>query len=274
MPEGDSAKNLKPLSEMLSFKGKSVLITGSAAGIGKATAYRFAEAGADLILVDINEEGLNKVKSELSNKFGTKIDIFKVDLSKKSEIDTLWDSLKEMPPDVLVNNAGIYPFKEFLEIDEPFLRKVIDINWTSVFWMCQHYIKLRKQQKKGGIIINVGTIEAFLPFEKNLVHYSLSKAGVLALTRSLAKRFGGEGFRVNAIVPGGIKTEGTKDVAKGLKKLNPELIKTGIEFKWRLPIGRFGEPDEIAKMILVLASDLASYVLGAFVPVDGGFLST
>ena len=195
-------------------------------------------------------------------------------MSKKEDIDKLWNALAENPPDVLVNNAGIYPFKEFLEIDENFLRKVIDINWTSVFWMCQHYIRLRKKQNKGGIIVNVGTIEAFLPFEKNLVHYSLSKAGVLALTRSLAKRFGGEGFRINVIVPGGISTEGTKNVAKGLKKLNPGLIKTGIEFKWRLPIGRFGEPDEIARMILVLASDLASYMLGAFVPVDGAFLST
>ena len=273
MNNNKSKQNLKPLSDMLSFKGKSVLITGAAAGIGKATAHRFAEAGADLILVDINIDGLNNVKSEIANEYNTKVEIFKTDLSKKEEIDSLWTALGDAPPDVLVNNAGIYPFKDFLEIDESFLKKVIDINWTSVFWMCQHYIRLRKRKNKGGIIVNVGTIEAILPFEKDLVHYSLSKAGVLALTRSLAKRFGGEGFRINVIVRGGIRTEGTKNVAKGLKKLNPSLIKTGIEFKWRLPIGRFGEPDEIAKMILVLASDLASYVLGAFIPVDGGFLS-
>ena len=209
---------LKPLSDMLSFKGKSVLITGAAAGIGKATAHRFAEAGASLILVDINLDRLNKVKSELIDKYKSKVEVFKVDLSKKDEIDKLWADLENMPPDVLINNAGVYPFKDFLEIDEGFLKKVIDINWTSVFWMCQHYIKLRKKQNKGGVIVNVGTIEAILPFEKNLIHYSLSKAGVLALTRSLAKRFGGEGFRINAIIPGGIRTEGTKNVAKGRKK--------------------------------------------------------
>ncbi len=106
-------KVLKPLSELISLKGKKALITGSALGIGKAMAYRFAEAGADLELVYINERGLKSVTVELS-KLKVRIDIHKVNLSSKEEIADLWERLKEKEPDILVNNAGIYPFKEFL----------------------------------------------------------------------------------------------------------------------------------------------------------------
>jgi len=101
---------------------------------------------------------------------------------------------------MLVNNAGIYPFKNFLEVDEEFLRKVVSISLDAVFWMYQEMI--RRRLDKGGVIINVGSIEAILPFAKDLAHYMISKAGVIALTRSLAKEYGRHGFRVNVIVPG------------------------------------------------------------------------
>ena len=166
---------------------------------------------------------------------------------------------------------GIYPFKNFLEIDEAFLERVMAINFNSVFWMCQHMI--RGRMRKGGTIINIGSIEAILPFKEELTHYNSSKAGVIALTRALAKEYGKEGFRINVIIPGGIITSGTKNAAKEILKLNFGLIKSGIDFKNRLPIGRFGQPDEVALMALVLASDLSSYVHGSLIPVDGGFLS-
>jgi len=194
-----------------------------------------------------------------------------MDLAKKSEIDALWEEIRGKEPDILVNNAGIYPFKDFLDIDEDFLRKVVDINWSSVFWMCQHFI--RSRLGRGGVIINIGSVEAILPFEENLAHYTMTKGGILALTRNLAKKYGKKGFRINAIIPGGIVTPGFKSVAKNILRMDLRLIKTGIEFRWRLPLGRFGSPDEVARMIVVLASDLASYVHGALIPVDGGFLS-
>jgi NAD(P)-dependent dehydrogenase (short-subunit alcohol dehydrogenase family) len=270
MRRGIDKKTLTPLTELISVKNKRALITGSASGIGKAIAYRFAEAGADLELVDIDEMSLKDVKKEFS-KFSAEIGTHKVDLSKKEEIDSLWDRLNGKEPDILVNNAGIYPLKNFLEVDEVFLRKVMQINLNSVFWMCQHMIK--KRSGKGGVIINVGSIEAFLPFEKDLAHYDASKAGVVALSRALAKEYGRHGFRINVLVPGGIMTPGTKNVAKELFKFNLGILKSGLEFRSRLPLGRFGQPDEIARMALVLASDLSSYVHGALIAVDGGFLS-
>ena len=263
-------KVLKPLSELISLKGKKALITGSALGIGKAMAYRFAEAGADLELVDINERGLRTLAEELS-KFKVEINIHKVNLASKEEIAALWKGLKGKEPDILVNNAGIYPFKDFLEVDDAFFNKVTDINLKSTLLMCQHMIKSRL--KRGGVIINIGSIEAIMPFVEGMTTYSISKAGVIALTRSLAKEYGKNGFRINAIIPGGIITPGTKAVAKEITQLRLSLLRTGVLFSTRLPLKRGGQPDEVARIAVVLASDLSSYVHGALIPVDGGFLS-
>jgi NAD(P)-dependent dehydrogenase (short-subunit alcohol dehydrogenase family) len=263
-------KALKPLSELISLEGKRALITGSAVGIGRAMAYRFAEAGADLELVDMNKRGLGLVRNELS-KFGLEIDIYKVDLSKEAEIGALWEELSGKEPDILVNNAGIYPFKNFLEVDDAFFSKVLAINLKSALLMCQHMI--RRRLKKGGVIINISSIEAILPFAENLVSYDVSKMGVIALTRALAKQYGRNGFRINVIIPGGIRTPGTTAVAKDISRFNVGLVKTGVQFATRLPLRRGGQPDEVARVAVVLASDLSSYVHGALIPVDGGFLS-
>jgi NAD(P)-dependent dehydrogenase (short-subunit alcohol dehydrogenase family) len=262
--------HLPPLSRLISLEKKRAMITGAGAGIGKAIAYRYAEAGADLELVDINDKSLETVKKELS-QFKVNVGIHKVDVSKKEEIDTLWHGFDGNAPCVLVNNAGIYPSKKFLEVDQAFLKKVFDVNLNSAFWMCQNMIE--KRLNMGGIIINIGSIEALLPLKKDLAHYSMSKAAVIALTRALAKEYARQGFRVNAIVPGGTMTQGTKNMMKELYKLNFGLVKTGLQFEMRLPIGRFGQPDDIARVALFLASELSSYVHGALVVVDGGFLS-
>ncbi len=261
---------LKALPDLISLKGKRALITGSAAGIGKAIACRFAEAGADLELVDIDGERLAATRKELAS-FGTEVNIHKTDISSREERDELWEKLSGDGPDILVNNAGIYPFKGFLDVDESFYKRVIETNLNSVYWMCQKMI--RKRLKLGGVIVNVGSIEAIVAFKEDLAHYSVSKAGVIALTRALAKEHGKHGFRINAVVPGGIITSGTKRAAKGIFRFDFGLIRTGIEFKQRLPIGRLGQPDEVACMALVLASDISSYVHGAAIPVDGGFLA-
>ncbi|HRA00966.1 MAG TPA: SDR family oxidoreductase, partial [Thermoflexales bacterium] len=252
------------LADLISLRGKRALITGGASGIGKAIAHRFAEAGADIDLVDLNASAMPHAKEDLSTH-GTTIRTHAVDLSQKEEIDALWDALSGSEPDILVNNAGIYPFKKFLDADEAFSRNVMEINLFSVYWMCQRMI--RQRGKRGGVIINVGSIEAILPFKEDLAHYSVSKAGVIALTRSLAKEYAKRGFRVNALVPGGILTQGTKNAAKKALAFNFDLMKSGIDFSQRLPAGRLGKPDEIARMALVLASDLSSYMHGAAVPV-------
>lgn len=266
-------KGLVPTSDLLSQNGRRVLITGAASGIGKAMALRFSDAGADCLLLDIDEPGLQSLASRLQSK-GSSASIAKVDLRSKSQIDTFWGELMdESLPDVLINNAGVYAIKDCLDIDEAFWNTTMSINLESVFWMCQSFIKRRL--RKGGIIVNVSTIEAILPFKKDLVAYGTSKAGVIGLTRGLARDYGPHGFRINAILPGAIKTPGTKRLMKmAIQGFKVDLIKTGYDFQSRLAMGRWGEPDEVARVALFLASDSASYVQGAVIPVDGGFLSS
>ena len=260
------------LKETISLKGKTALITGASSGIGKSMTHRFAEAGADVIMVDVNEEGLRQTRDGLSHFECTK-HLCKLDLCHKTEIDAMWESFGDKLPDIIVNNAGVYNFKDYLKVDHTFLDRVMNINLNSVFWMCQNFIKLRG--KKGGIIINISSIEAILPFKEELVQYSVSKAGVIALTRSLARDYGRKGFRANVILPGAIRTPGTTSLAKdAIANFRLDLMKTGYDFQTRLALGRWGHPDEIAKVALFLASDLASYVQGAMIPVDGGFLSS
>ncbi len=256
------------IENLISLEGKRALITGAGAGIGRAISHRFAEAHASLILVDIDSRGLKRVKNEVS-KYDVNVEIKRVDLSERENIVELWDSLREV--DILVNNAGVYLFRDFLEVNNDFLDKTLEVNLKSVFWMCQEMIK--RNLKRGGVIINVASIEAVLPFAKGLVHYDVSKMGVIALTRALAREYGKK-FRVNAIIPGGIETKGVKNLKKeAAMKLNMDMIKTAINFKSRLPMGRFGKTDEVARVVLFLASNLASYVNGAMLAVDGGFLS-
>ena len=255
----------------LSFKGKRTLISGAASGIGRAISLRFAEAGSDLILLDIDESGLKNIK-DASMSYGIRVDTYDTDLAKKESIDLLWENIAGDTPDIIINNAGIYPFKDYLEVEQGFYENTLEVNLNSVFWMCQNFI--RRRGAKGGVIVNISSIEALIPFKVDLAHYSISKAGVMALTRSLAKDYGRKGFRVNCILPGAIKTPGTDSLVKrAITKMQLHLIRTGIDFNARLTLGRWGKPDEVAKVILFLASDMASYVQGTMIPVDGGFLS-
>jgi NAD(P)-dependent dehydrogenase (short-subunit alcohol dehydrogenase family) len=267
----DFMADQKTISQLISLQGKTAIITGAAAGMGAATARRFSEAAANLLLLDVNEEGLSALKDELLEA-DRSVRIFTVDLADKNAIDQFWADLGDTSPDILVNNAGIFPFKNFLQTDEDFVQRVMDINLNAVYWMCQHFIRRRKQLKQGGAIVNIGSIEAILPFKEDLAHYTTGKADVIALTRALARDYGSKGIRANVVLPGGIMTEGVKSAAKDAWK-KPNLIKDGIYFKTRLPLGRLGQPDEVARIILVLVSEMSSYMNGAAVPVDGGFLS-
>jgi NAD(P)-dependent dehydrogenase (short-subunit alcohol dehydrogenase family) len=263
---------MKPTTELVSMEGRRVLITGASSGIGKAAALRFAEAGADLVLLDLDERGLSRTTGE-TEKFPCNTITCSVDLSQKEAIDDFWAHIEEPLPDTLINNAGIYPMIDYLELDQAFLDTTLKVNLESVFWMCQNFIKKRKD--KGGVIVNVSSIEAITPFKRDMAQYSVSKAGVLALTRSLARDYGKQGFRANVVVPGAIRTPGTHSLVKtAIVKCNLELVKTGYDFQSRLALGRWGQPDEVARVILFLASDLSSYIQGAVIPVDGGFLTS
>ena len=258
--------------ELVTMKGRTVLITGASSGIGKAMAGRFADAGANLVLLDVNGEGLEKAMARLKESYSVNVSGHVVDLGHKDRISSLWDDLEDIP-DTLINNAGVYPMKGFLDIDEELLATTFYVNLKAAFWMCQQFVARRKG--KGGSIINVSSIEAILPFKRDMAHYSMSKASVIALTRALARDYGHQGFRANVIIPGAIHTPSTRKlIRQAITHANFHLMKTGYDFSTRLSLGRWGQPDEVARVALFLASKLASYVHGAVIPVDGGFLSS
>lgn len=260
-----------PLGRLVDLAGQTALVTGAASGIGRAIACRLADAGADLVLVDRDAAGLEET-ARLLEPLGRTVATRVVDLGDKADIDRLWDELAVDPPGILVNNAGIYPGRAFGSVDEALYQKVLAVNLDAVFWLCQRFVRARG--RRGGKIVNIASIEAVLPFKDDLAVYSVTKSGVIALTRALAREHARRGFRVNAVVPGGIVTPGTKHVASDVLRGRLGLVKVGYDFMQRLPAGRMGDPDEVARVVLFLASDLASYVHGAVVPVDGGFLST
>ncbi len=263
---------MRSMAALLSLAGSRALVTGAASGIGRAVAVRLAEAGAAVGLVDCDEGGLVRSEEVLREELRRPLEISRhlVDLTSRRAVVELWDSLEPLPS-VLVNSAGSYPFAGFASIDEEAYRRVMAINLDAPFWMCQEMV--RRRGRAGGSVVNVGSIEALLPFKADLAHYGASKAGVIALTRSLAREHGRSGFRFNAVVPGGIDTPGTRRAARDVLRLRLGLLVDGLDYSRRLPSGRLGRADEVARVVAFLVSSAASYMMGAVVVVDGGFLS-
>lgn len=263
---------MRSMTALLSLEGSRALVTGAASGIGRAVALRLAEAGAAVALVDRDEGGLVRSEGLLRSELERQVEVSRhaVDLTSRSAIVRLWDALEPLPA-VLVNNAGSYPFAAFADIDEAAYRRVMAINLDAPFWMCQEMV--RRRGKAGGSVVNIGSIEALLPFKADLAHYGASKAGIIALTRSLAREHGRAGFRFNVVVPGGIDTPGTRRAARDVLRMRLGRLVDGLDYGRRLPLGRLGRSDEVARVVAFLASSAAAYMLGAVVVVDGGFLS-
>jgi NAD(P)-dependent dehydrogenase (short-subunit alcohol dehydrogenase family) len=267
----ETTRHPTPLVELISLAGRTALVTGAAAGMGAAISRRLAEAGATVHLLDINEIALGRLEKELVAT-GATATAHTVDLTKKEAIDQFWPQLGRSEPDILINNAGIFPFCDFLETDQALVDKVTALNLYAAYWLCQHFVRSRLAIKKGGAIVNISSIEAMVALKADMAHYSMGKAGVIALTRALARDYGRRGIRANVILPGAIHTQGTRRARREVWR-DPSLLSTGFHFQARLPLGRWGRPDEVARIALVLASDFASYMNGAVIPVDGGFLS-
>lgn len=263
-----------PLNDLVSLTKKGAIVTGGATGIGFAISCRLAEAGATVLVADMDTEAAQKAAKELKG-YGYRACSARCDVSREEEVGGMVDTaVREMGGiDILVNNAGIYPRMPLAQMTGADFERVIAVNLTGTF-LCSRYVSQKMiEQRRGGCIVNIASIEAVHPSSGGMSAYDASKGGVLMLTRSLARELGPQGIRVNAIAPGGIMTGGMlSHIRKPTKEQEKAELKELKAFMARMALGRMGDADDVARVALFLASDLASYMTGDLIVVDGGYL--
>lgn len=260
---------MKAIEELVNLDGKVAIVTGGAAGIGEAIVRRLHEAGAQVVVADIVKEAADKLAAELNELRDGSAFGLGGDISQADAVDEIVRVTVEAfgGIDILVNNAGIYPMKLLAEMTSEDFMKVINVNLHGVFLTTKAVSEQMKLQGRGGKIINVTSIDALRPSMTGLAHYDASKHGVWGFTKNVALELAEYNIAVNAIAPGAVATPGT---GAGSDVVIPGLE----EMTARIPMKRQGEADEIGTVALFLASDMASYMTGSQVVVDGGRLLT
>jgi 2-deoxy-D-gluconate 3-dehydrogenase len=245
--------------------GQTAIVTGAGRGLGRALALGLAEAGANLALAGRTAQKLDQVKGEIE-ALGQRAICVPTDVRKLGALDHLvartLDAFGRI--DILVNNAGTTHRAPAVEYPEGEWDRVMDVNVKAVFFLCQKVAKVMIQQGRGGRIINIASLISVIGMP-DIPAYAASKAGVLLLTRSLAVEWAPHNIRVNAIGPGYFKTE----LTAGLED-HPDR---GPKIKLRIPMKRWGEPEDLKGAVVFLASDASRYVTGQTIFVDGGWLA-
>lgn len=262
-----------PLNELLNLKGKTAIVTG-AVGIGFGIASRLAEAGANVVIASKNKEEADGSVAKLVER-GFKAKAVQCDVSLEEDVKKMVSEAISAfgGVDILVNNAGIYPAIPVSQMTLSDFEKVLDVNLRGVF-LCTKYVSEQMiKQGKGGRIINITSVDALHPSSIGLAHYDASKHGVWGFTKNVALELAPHKIWVNAIAPGGILTEGVKRLqSEHPATAREDQTKLLERFLAKIPMKRMGEPDDIGKVALFLASDMSSYMTGSQIVVDGGVL--
>ncbi|MBE6063247.1 MAG: 3-oxoacyl-[acyl-carrier-protein] reductase [Clostridium butyricum] len=244
------------------LKGKCAVVTGASRGIGKAIALKLASLGANIV---INFRNSEKEALEVENavkKMGVEALSIKADISKLDEVENLIKNAKERfgTIDIIVNNAGITKDNLILRMKEEDFDSVIDVNLKGVFNCLKSITPVMIRQKKGKII-NISSVVG-VAGNAGQVNYAASKAGIIGMTKSLAKEIGARGINVNAVAPGFIDTEMTECLSENVKE----------EAKKKIPLKRFGTVNDVAEVVAFLAGEQSDYITGQVIHVDGGML--
>lgn len=249
---------------MARLNGKMAIITGAAAGNGRAIALRFAREGCNLALSDINLAGVEET-ARLAREHGVRISITRTDVTCRADVEAMVaQGVATLGPcDILVNNAGIFFNASFHDMTDDEWRRMLDTNLTSVYLVSQAVIRHWLALVRPGTIVNLASISSSIAFTRS-AHYCAAKAGVTALSRCIALEYGPRGIRSNCLAPGIIETAMTR----------PALADPALAASWvqRIPLRRIGEPADVADAALFLASDESRYITGEMLYVDGGWV--
>lgn len=244
------------------LKDQVALVTGGTAGIGKAIALQFAEHGAKLALFGTNAEKGSQAAAEIKQSFGTDVEFYQVNVGNTEEVEAAIKKILEKhgKVDILVNNAGVTRDQLLMKMTEEDWDTVMDVNVKSCYNTCRALARSMLKAKKGKII-NVSSVVG-LTGNAGQANYAASKAAIIGFTKALAKELASRNIHVNCIAPGYIMTQMTE-------VLNDAQKETTLN---KIPLGRMGEPRDIANVALFLASGLSDYITGQVFTVDGGMV--
>lgn len=254
---------------MTAFENKAVIVTGGAKGIGQAICFAFAREGAKVLCADVDVQSGLEVQNQTANLAGTVV-FREADVSRSADCQDLvnWCVSEWGGVDVLCNNAGIQPMSSYLpahELPEEAWDRIIDVNLKSAFLMTKYTVPVMQRQG-GGVIVNTASVQG-LQSAMGVSAYAASKGGLINLTRQLALEYAADNIRVLAVNPGTIETPlALAGTDNDLQKLREAAARTH-------PLGRSGKPEEVAEVVLFLASDRASFMTGENVCVDGGLMA-
>jgi NAD(P)-dependent dehydrogenase (short-subunit alcohol dehydrogenase family) len=254
------------LAELTSLRDRVAVVTGAGAGIGAAIARRLAEAGASVVVADIDERAANRAADAL----GPPAMPCAADVTSEASVARLAAAVAGQfgRLDAWVNNAGVYPRDDLLTMSETQWRHVLDVNLTGAFLCSQAAARVMIDSGREGVIVNLASLSAYRAPSANMTHYVTSKAGVVGLTRSLAVELGPHGIRVVGVAPAFVPTGNA--VALLAEDGVPDPVTS---FAGRAPLGRVLDPDDVARVVFFAVSGLAAMVSGSTVLVDGGQLS-
>lgn len=265
----------KTIAQLIDLSNKTALVTGGAKGIGEGIARRLHEAGANVVIADLDDQTAETLAGTLNSQRDNSALAVHLDVSRQDEVTAAVQKAVETfkSLDILVNNAGIFPNQPLADMDEADFMKVVNVNLRGVYLCTKAASDQMKAQGNGGRIVNITSIDALHPSMVGLAHYDASKHGVWGFTKNIARELADSQIWVNAVAPGGVATPGVAAMQDPSKMPPGVDMKAATEaFLAKIPMKRMGEPDEIGRAVLFLASDMAGYMTGSQVVVDGGAL--